>query len=81
MTGDWEGAAACRSRDYDPDWWFPAQEIPKDTARAVAVCRGCPVRVECLRFALDDHALTGVWAGTTSAERRQLRAHRTRVVS
>ena len=34
---------------------------------------GCPVRDECLDYALADPSLQGVWGGRTDAERRVLR--------
>ncbi len=40
---------------------------------AKAVCSGCPVRVECLEFALEPHQEAGIWGGTSEDERRHLR--------
>lgn len=56
--------AACRG--HDPALWFPQQFTPaaERTARAVAICRGCPIRVECLDYALRlDPPAIGIWAG------------------
>ena len=60
----WRRAAACR--DLDPGLFFPvgftgaaAQQI----AEAKAVCRGCPVRLACLQFALVSNQECGVWGG------------------
>lgn len=37
------------------------------------ICAGCPVRVECLDWALDQGAwLQGIFGGTTQAERHRL---------
>lgn len=38
---------------------------------AKAVCRGCPVRTECLEFGLDEP--TGIWGGRTLRERVYIR--------
>lgn len=38
-------------------------------------CATCPVQRECLRYALSDPDLTGVWAGTTEKERDKMRRH------
>lgn len=38
-------------------------------------CRTCPVRAECLEYALDIGAV-GIWGGTTTEQRRQIRARR-----
>jgi WhiB family redox-sensing transcriptional regulator len=35
--------------------------------------RGCPVRPECLDYALADTDLNGIWAGTSEQGRRELR--------
>ncbi len=43
------------------------------TEEAKAVCRRCSVREACLRWALDMDQFTGVWGGTSEAERRALR--------
>src|SRR6202161_4815833 len=53
----------------DPDELFvqgPAQ------SRAKLICRGCPVRTECLADALDNGIEFGVWGGMTERERRAL---------
>jgi WhiB family transcriptional regulator, redox-sensing transcriptional regulator len=68
---DWWQAAACRTAD--PDIFFPVSahgpgEV--EIARAKAVCAKCPVRRQCLQFALATHQMHGVWGGTTEEERR-----------
>jgi WhiB family redox-sensing transcriptional regulator len=40
--------------------------------RAKLICRGCPVRTECLADALDNRIEFGVWGGMTERERRAL---------
>ena len=69
MPGPWADHANCR--ETDPELWFP----PDGSAGRVAVtiCRECPVRSECLEFALTTHQDFGVWGGLTNAERNQLR--------
>jgi WhiB family redox-sensing transcriptional regulator len=39
---------------------------------AKRICRGCPVRDDCLVEALDNRIDTGVWGGMTERERRAL---------
>lgn len=71
---EWRRRAACR--DSDPDLFFPAGETGPalDQAElAKAVCRQCPVRGECLDFALASNQEAGIWGGATEAERRKLR--------
>jgi len=70
----WRRSAACR--DIDPAVFFPVgatgDAIGK-IAVAKAVCRGCPVRLACLQYALSSHQDDGVWGGYDEAERRELR--------
>jgi WhiB family redox-sensing transcriptional regulator len=41
---------------------------------AKAICRHCPVRAECLRWAMDDsRQVTGVWGGLREDERQTLK--------
>lgn len=71
MMLEWIARAVCR--DYDPELWFPISEESDDVA--TGHCRTCPVRAECLEYALDIGAV-GIWGGTTTAQRRQIRARR-----
>ncbi len=38
-------------------------ETATDVASAEAICARCPVRTECLQFALANHIAYGVWGG------------------
>ena len=64
----WAAYAACRQAD--PDLFFPAEG--DEAATALKICRGCPVRSECLEWALDSRVRYGVWGGTTERDRRRL---------
>jgi WhiB family redox-sensing transcriptional regulator len=71
---DWWSLAACQSAD--PDLFFPiATSGPalKQVAGAKAVCARCPVRTDCLRYALAADPLQGIWGGLSEEERRLLR--------
>lgn len=73
MRDDWRHGAACR--DEDPELFFPLSEMgpgAKQTVRAKAVCGTCPVRQECLAFAVDNGLDYGVFGGLTGEERRSL---------
>jgi len=49
--------------------------------RAKAVCTACPVRLQCLVYALDQREWFGVWGGMTERERRALLRRRPSVTS
>lgn len=71
---NWRDHAACRHED--PDLFFPIGATGPalvQTERAKAVCRRCPVREECLQWALDTGQTLGVWGGTSENERRALK--------
>jgi WhiB family redox-sensing transcriptional regulator len=66
----WRDLAAC-SANEDPDAWFPTTIA--DLARAAEakrICRGCPVRRECLAAALLRRE-AGIWGGTSQPDRDQ----------
>lgn len=69
---NWWASAACAT--VGGDLWFPKVGAPADDAKLV--CRGCPVRVECLEYAVSRPELEGVWGGASYRERRDLRAAR-----
>jgi WhiB family redox-sensing transcriptional regulator len=47
-------------------------------ARAKAVCASCPVREQCLDYALGKSTKRGIWGGLNEAERARERRRRTR---
>jgi WhiB family redox-sensing transcriptional regulator len=70
---DWRDSAACRA--VDPDLFFPIGNTGPALLQiheAKRICHSCPVRDECLRWALDTGQSIGVWGGTSEAERRAL---------
>jgi WhiB family transcriptional regulator, redox-sensing transcriptional regulator len=72
----WTARSACR--DTDPDELFVTGAAQN---KAKLVCRGCPVRAECLADALDNRVEFGVWGGMTERERRALLKRRPEVTS
>jgi WhiB family redox-sensing transcriptional regulator len=71
---DWQQDAACvQHREVD---FFPARGESVRDAKAVCAC--CPVRVQCLDFALRLKVAHGVWGGLSERERRSLRRERHR---
>ena len=73
---DWTTRAACKGTD--PDELF-VQGAAQN--RAKLICRGCPVRTECLADALDNGIEFGVWGGMTERERTALLNRRPDVTS
>lgn len=68
----WMAGAACATTD--PDMWFPLQGDQPTADRAKKVCRACPVREQCLEFALRTEQQTGIWAGLSPKSLRTLRS-------
>jgi len=66
----WMRNALCAEHP-NPEWWTGASS--DEIARAIALCRTCPVKDACLAFALDTHVGGSVWGGTTPSDRRHLR--------
>jgi WhiB family transcriptional regulator, redox-sensing transcriptional regulator len=76
-TEVWRTKAACAS--VAPDLFFPAGETGdalEQAEAAKAICAGCPVRSECLEFAIATRQQYGIWGGTTEVERRSIRRRR-----
>lgn len=65
--GAWIPQAACRA--VDPDLLFVEG---KEQRQAVAICRHCPVVLQCRADALDNRVEFGVWGGMTERQRRAL---------
>lgn len=70
-------AAACagdRSQD-----WIPDREPNVVPAEILELCTSCPVRSECLQWALAADA-EGIWAATTTKQRRGKDPHESNAV-
>lgn len=70
----WRDGAACQ--DTDPELFFPDGDVRSARAQvkhAKLICRGCPVSVICLSWALASGQEAGIWGGLTEGERRGLR--------
>ena len=76
---DWRERSACRGED--PELFF---SDARGTSGVMAidaakdVCRRCPVKRECLAWAVEIKAVDGVWGGMSEAERLPLLAGDTR---
>lgn len=65
---DWTIDALCSQ--VDPEIFFPDKGA--STRPAKRVCSACPVRAECLQFAVDHHERFGIYGGLSERERRRL---------
>jgi WhiB family redox-sensing transcriptional regulator len=77
---DWQYHAACRGADpelFFPDFETRPTKIQVKTAKLI--CRGCPVQVTCLNWALDSGQESGIWGGLTEAERHRLQRRGSRL--
>jgi WhiB family transcriptional regulator, redox-sensing transcriptional regulator len=70
---EWARQAACTGAD--PEIFFP--ETGQHAGQALAICRDCPVRVLCLRYALGRPSW-GVWGGFSERNRAAVRTQHNR---
>jgi WhiB family redox-sensing transcriptional regulator len=70
----WQELAACRPLGVE--LFYPPTD--QDGEEAKAICFACPVRENCLEFALAAGERFGIWGGMTPQERRYLAARRRR---
>jgi len=72
----WQFRAACRGPEsalfFPPTYAERKEEREDRERRAKAICGGCPVRRECLEYALGIREPHGIWGGLNEAERRML---------
>lgn len=70
----WREDAACRA-DEAAEVFFPGGDRGQTktmTDAAKRFCAGCPVRIDCLLYAVETRQEYGVWGGATEPERRRL---------
>ena len=77
----WQDAGACRGKDivlfFGPDGERqPEREVRERKAKAV--CAACPVRAECLTYAVSRPEKYGTWGGLNEEERASERRRRMR---
>ncbi|HET9875769.1 MAG TPA: WhiB family transcriptional regulator [Mycobacterium sp.] len=65
----WQDRALCAQTD--PEAFFP--EKGGSTREAKKICQRCPVRTECLEYALAHDERFGIWGGLSERERRRLK--------
>lgn len=76
---DWQMYAACRPRAGAEvriqralgNRFFPDHAPSVDVVRS---CKTCPVREQCLQWALENNE-EGYWAGTSTVQRQKMKEH------
>jgi len=66
--GDWRAHRACK--DVDTAVFFPQNRTGVVAARKI--CAECPVRWECLNYAVCNQIQYGIWGGTSENQRANL---------
>lgn len=66
---NWAQRGACVG--HDPDLFFRDEHDSTSYREARAICGDCPVRCQCLTWALDTRTQFGVFGGLTPRQRRQ----------
>lgn len=76
----WQVRAACRGPQsaifFPPSHFERKDEKEARENRAKEICCSCPVRTECLEYALGIKEPHGIWGGLNEAERKRLLASR-----
>jgi WhiB family redox-sensing transcriptional regulator len=73
----WRLQAACRG--VDPEIF--ASDLPEMKKTAKKICADCPVRDECLEYALANKEEGGIWGGLTHNQRVRLKKARAKGLS
>ena len=78
----WQWRAACRGEDaslfFSPSHLEPKEQRDRRERKAKAICAACPVRLECLEYAIRTREPYGIWGGLNELERRYLIRERER---
>lgn len=74
LSPPWMKDAACKGTNPDP--YFSRDNI--DKVSAIKVCKTCPVRGDCLDYALV-FDLDGIWGGLTDLQRNRMYSEESRI--
>jgi WhiB family redox-sensing transcriptional regulator len=69
MIPAWRREAACLGQPLALFFPRSGEQIPEEAA---ALCRSCPVQMDCLEDALAVGDIAGVWGGTSERARRRI---------
>ena len=71
---NWIKEAACRGMDTAV--FYPQHGESKLVKQAKAICRSCPVVLDCAEWAIDHCEMHGIWGGLSHRERQAIRSER-----
>ena len=71
---EWMKQGACTDPTIDPDWFFPDTENNRDQEikTALNMCVQCPVRINCLQYAIDSWPVHGIWGGLRNKQIKEI---------
>lgn len=67
---DWSKASCLNA---DPELFFIERYETNKHGKAKQICASCPIKVECLQYALKYSMNYGIWGGTAPKERFRLK--------
>jgi len=76
-TNSWRNKASCLGAPTE--FFFPASRETSDYGKEI--CAACPVREECLDYAIENKRHFGVWGGTDANRREKIRQGKSITVS
>jgi WhiB family transcriptional regulator, redox-sensing transcriptional regulator len=65
---EWMARGLCR--DHPPELFFPSDGVGVEVAKRI--CVECPVRQQCLEYALEHRIDHGVWGAASERQRRRI---------
>ena len=68
MGTEWMAEGNCSTES--PSVFFPSDGVGVEVARRI--CATCPVKLQCLEYALTNGIDHGVWGGASERERRRI---------
>lgn len=77
MNENWRAKAKCLGKDVNmfyPD--FNAKGSLKRANATKLICVDCPVKTECLEYAIKNNEEFGIWGGMLANERAKIRSAR-----